>query len=632
MERLTGREPGVRGKVLGGVLLLCFLGRGVAGQQASGAAAGPAAQTGSGAGSLADRQTEHGAEATVTDEQRSAPTITGYDLQVHLAPAEAKSDMLARIAVRNDGRLPLERVVLQVSSTLRWESVSGREEGGAAAKLTFDQHRVDTDADHTGAATEAVIRLAKPLAPGAAVELAAFYSGTLEVSSGRLERVGAPAEQAALADWDGIANGEVLLRGFGQVLWYPVAAPQVFLGDGARFAQEVGEQRRRGSAAMAKLRLEVEYPAGQRPATAIFCGRTMAMTEVGEPAATDEAASPGIATAEFPASELGFGAPSLFVLREPAAGEGEAVTALSAAQGGAGQAGVEKVEAAARTERALLREWLGGLPVRQPVWIEHQGQPFAQGALLVDDANGASSAFGMPHLLSHAWFRSPYVWLDEGVAQFLPLVGIERERGRGAAMAQIEDQQHALQLAESNAGGGKGESLLHASSEVMYRNKAVAVLWMLRGLVGDDAIKAALTEMRSTPALERDPKGLEGSLERASKKDLAWFFADWVYADKGLPDLSIASAIARAGAGTGGRQDGALVAVEVRNDGDAAAEVPVTVRSGELTTTERLRVPGRGVASVRVLFQGTPEEVQVNDGTVPEAGESSHTVRLGAGR
>jgi len=37
--------------------------------------------------------------------------------------------------------------------------------------------------------------------------------------------------------------------------------------------------------------------------------------------------------------------------------------------------------------------------------------------------------------------------------------------------------------------------------------------------------------------------------------------------------------------------------VEVRNAGGAAAEVPVTVRSGTLTATERLRVPGGGTAS-----------------------------------
>jgi hypothetical protein len=71
-----------------------------------------------------------------------------------------------------------------------------------------------------------------------------------------------------------------------------------------------------------------------------------------------------------------------------------------------------------------------------------------------------------------------------------------------------------------------------------------------------------------------------------------------------------------------------LVAIEVRNDGDAAAEVPVTVRSGSLTTTERLRIAGRSSASIRIVFESTPDEVIVNDGSVPEMGAMTHVKKL----
>ena len=71
-----------------------------------------------------------------------------------------------------------------------------------------------------------------------------------------------------------------------------------------------------------------------------------------------------------------------------------------------------------------------------------------------------------------------------------------------------------------------------------------------------------------------------------------------------------------------GRSSGYLVAVEVRNDGDAAAEVPVTVRASgagdALTTTVRLRIGAHSTAGTRVVFETVPEVVQVNDGTVPE--------------
>ena len=71
-----------------------------------------------------------------------------------------------------------------------------------------------------------------------------------------------------------------------------------------------------------------------------------------------------------------------------------------------------------------------------------------------------------------------------------------------------------------------------------------------------------------------------------------------------------------------------LVAVNVANSGYAAAEVPVTVRSVSATVTQRLLVPARGKAIQRILIQGQPTEVQVNDGTVPETQASVHVRRL----
>ena len=92
--------------------------------------------------------------------------------------------------------------------------------------------------------------------------------------------------------------------------------------------------------------------------------------------------------------------------------------------------------------------------------------------------------------------------------------------------------------------------------------------------------------------LDSDPKEFQRVLERSSKRDLGWFFDDWVYRDRGLPDLSIASVTPRALDQIGNKGAGWLVAVEVRNDGDAAAEVPVTVRSGTLTSTQQVADSG----------------------------------------
>ncbi len=189
----------------------------------------------------------------VTAAEREAWTFTAYDLDVHLAPARAEMTVRARFTVRNDSASAQKHVPLQISSSLRWETVTG------AGVVSFGQHPADTDADHTGRATEALVTLAQPLAPGASVELTAFYTGEVHASAERLERIGAPLTDAGNADWDVIAPELTALRGFGDVLWYPVAAEPVFLGDGAKLFQAVGRARLRQAGATIRLRLAVEY-------------------------------------------------------------------------------------------------------------------------------------------------------------------------------------------------------------------------------------------------------------------------------------------------------------------------------------------------------------------------------------
>jgi aminopeptidase N len=236
------------------------------------------------------------------------------------------------------------------------------------------------------------------------------------------------------------------------------------------------------------------------------------------------------------------------------------------------------------------------------------------------------------HSLTHAWFRSFHVWLDEGIPQFISLLWTEQTQGREAALRQLQDQANGLSLAEpaleKNADPAQeGQSLIRARDEIYYRAKASAVLWMLRSIAGDDALGHALQLYRRDGKADADPKQFQHVLERETNKDLGWFFNDWVYRDRGLPDLSIVSVTPRPLSTKEGSSSW-LVAVEVKNDGDAAAEIPVTVRSGILTSTQTLRVMGRSSASTRMVFQGDPEEVLVNDGSVPEMTASIHTRKI----
>jgi len=562
----------------------------------------------------------------VTDVERASLTFTAYDLDVHLAPAQSRLEVHAGFTVKNSGKEPLARLVFQISSSLRWETIAVHQ-AGRISSVPFAVQTVETDADHTGKATEAVVSLSEPLQPGARLELTSFYSGEGKQSAERLERIGAPADQAARADWDQISPEWTGLRGFGNVLWYPTAAAPVFLGDGAKLFESVGQAKLQQAAATVHLRLTVEYT-GDTPDAAFFCGRREQLKTVSENENLPVAESAGIATAEFSERRLGFRTLSLFVTdRAGTVTENSLISAVTEHYDT-----VPSYSAGAGKVSPLLKEWLGDGPLNVLYLLDHDGQPFEDDALLVAPMRAAAADVLAPpltHSLSHAWFGSSHVWLDEGVAQFMSLLWLEQTLGRDVALQQLQEEAKTLALAEPAPVGPaeEGQSLILARDEVYYRTKAAAVLWMLRSLVGDEALKRTLRSYREDK-LDTDPKEFQRVLERVSKRDMGWFFDDWVYRDRGLPDLSIASVTPRALDKVADKGPGWLVAVEVKNDGDAAADVPVTVRSGTLTVTERLRISGHSSASTRIVFAGTPQEVVVNDGSVPEVAASVHTRQI----
>ncbi len=142
---------------------------------------------------------------------------------------------------------------------------------------------------------------------------------------------------------------------------------------------------------------------------------------------------------------------------------------------------------------------------------------------------------------------------------------------------------------------------------------------MLRVIVGDDSLIAALHAYRASE--DAAPDYFEKLLERNAKgRDLRWFFNDWVYNDHGLPDLSISGVYTN----TAAVADSYVVAVDITNDGWASVEVPVTVRSQKTAVTERVVIPAHEKLAHRIVIQGVPTEVQVNDGTTPEVQNSIH--------
>jgi hypothetical protein len=566
------------------------------------------------------------AEVNVSDEEREAVTFTAYDLDLHLVTANSAVEAHVNLTVRNDGKVALKQIPLQVSSSLAWETLRVR----SGTPGAFVQHRINTDADHTGVSREAVLTLAQPLAPGASIDLTAIYSGSIPQSGERLERIGAPDDEAAKADWDQVSASGTALRGYGNVMWYPVAGAPGFLGDGAKLFDAVGRAKLRQQAAMVKLRLTVEYT-GDAPDAVYFCGRRELFAAVSDNDDLPVAQGRGVATAEFHARPMGFRGLSLFLTEKASTTTDGALLRAVTDQDGVLQ---RYAEAAAKVQ-PLLMDWLGTSPLQPLDILDHEGQPFEDDALLVTPLRVAEPFELTPvmvHTLSHAWFGSSHAWLDEGVAQLMSLLWVETNDGREAGLDRLHQTTSALALAEPDFSqgdkAGAGQSLVGASNEIYYRTKAAAVLWMLRSITSDDALKQALQLYRKDKTADASDEGFEQVLEKTSKEDLRWFFDDWVYHDKGLPELSIANVAPRPASAASGKTDGWLVAVSVRNDGDAAAEVPVTVKSAKLTATERLRVPGRSNAAIRIVFQDTPEEVVVGDGTVPELRENIHTRKI----
>jgi len=579
---------------------------------------------------------------TASDAERLSLTFTEFNMDVHLRSAEHEIAVRALITVRNDGKSPLAHVPLQISSALHWERIRV-----AARDALYTIATLNSDTDHTGQLHEAAVKLATPLAPGATLQLDVTYSGAIPQSAQRLLAIGTPEDVALHSDWDVIDTDFTGLRGFGNVVWYPASAPPVILGDGARVFDEMGEHKLRMAGAHFFLHLTVEFPHGHVPTVALINGHSVPLTVTEPQNGSDEIS--GVATATLNSAILGFEAPSLFVaVRAEHHATNTTLWTLPA-----DEAAVEEWASAASAVTPFLQGWLGQAPRSQLTILDlpdPEDAPFETGPLLVtvvrqgppDQLTGV-----MAHALTHAWMSSPRAWLSEGVAHFMGTLWLEKKLGREKALEALESGRSALALIEPpSPGESSGQPLSQAISPVYYRTKATYVLWMLRDLVGDPALSAALRAYDPAQDAARGlgPNAGSGSFEKlleqaGLRRDLSWFFADWVDADKGLPDIAIDNVFPTSAetashtpnasdSGMGPEANGWIVTVDLANSGYAAAEVPVTVRNPDTSVTQRVLVPARGKATQRILIQGRPTEVQANDGTVPETEASVHIRHL----
>ena len=192
----------------------------------------------------------------------------------------------------------------------------------------------------------------------------------------------------------------------------------------------------------------------------------------------------------------------------------------------------------------------------------------------------------------------------EGLAHFAEAMYREQQGGRQAALDLLGIHRAAFLDAEKDVAAAPtknaGQPLATTFDETYYRSKAAYVWWMLRDMVGDDALKSGDCASIG-PRTIKIPKYVEQLIEAATKRDLGWFFEDWVYQDRGLPDVRVQSAHPWKT-----EKEVQMITVTLENLGTAGAEVPFTIHCEGGDVSRRIEVRAKSTATMRVELAGAP--------------------------
>ncbi|HVP42779.1 MAG TPA: hypothetical protein VMS96_05075 [Terriglobales bacterium] len=544
---------------------------------------------------------------------RHAFTFTDYNLTVTLTPASSGFEVAGKITLRNDSSEPQKLAVLQISSSLDWKSVTV-----AGKPVQYVSQPYSSDIDHTGALTEAIVTLPVPVAPSATVELQVVYAGTITQDATRLTRIGVPEKTALASDWDRIGEPFSAVRGVGYVTWYPISTEAASLTFENQLFDEIGAWKRREIESQMQMHLALKNVSGEVVPNVSSVWQCFHPDSAPTPSGCiwhqrDDWKSPAFTLGNYEGlSRAGLQIDYLAGRQPLAEDHARVITALT----------------------PFVTQWFG--EPKQPIHIVElawpDANPWESGALFLTPLKQVLSEplqLQLVHQLTHTALPSPRPWIFEGVAQFAQALERERQAGRRAAIEFMEAQSALLvALQQPNLPDAPGrkdttpprrlEPLATTSDEIFYRLKAMRVWWMLRDLVGDAALQRALHNYKAQD--DGEPSYLQRLLEAETQRKLEWFFDDWVYRDRGLPDFRIDAVYPRAILA-----GGYTLTITVENSGEAGAEVPVTVETAHGQITRRLEVRGRQKAVIRIEVPEAPRRVIVNDGSVPELDRTNNS-------
>ena len=546
--------------------------------------------------------------------EREAFTIAKYDLEIRLEPEQQRLGARGKITLRNDSAHPQKIVALQISSSLNWRSIRVD-----AKAVQFVSQPYISDIDHTGGLSEAIVTLPAEIKPKDSVELEIGYEGVIPLDATRLTRVGVPDEIARHSSWDQIGRSFTAVRGAGYVAWYPIATESADFSEG----NSLFEVTDRWKAREAKEEMKVDLCTGLVDSTMPFLIMNEPPRKEGNGGGYDDhicrlyrfeplgTVTPTFAIANYVST---FKAP-LTLLSLPGH-----------------EAGAATYSNAFEPATKFVSEWFGqpSVPVTIADFADPNCAPFESGTLLMasmaaEDAKLAG--INLVHELVHSALPSSRPWVYEGLAHFAEAMYRQQQGGRQAALDLLGLHRAAFLDSEKEVSAAPqksvGQPLASTFDETYSRSKAAYVWWMLRDMVGDDALKQAIRKYRAEDDTVKDSKYVEQLIEAAAKRDLGWFFDDWVYQDRGLPDFHVQSV--HPWKTEKGVQ---IVTVTLENLGNAGAEVPFKVLFEGGEVTKRIEVRAKATATTRVEVPGTASEIVINDGSVPESNLGNNVFKI----
>ncbi len=540
---------------------------------------------------------------------RNAFTFTKYNLTTNVDPDQQRLGVRGVITLRNDSSAPQKNVALQISSTLSWKSIQF--EGKPVEFLT---HTYTSDIDHTGELSEAIVTLPREVPPKQAIELNIGYEGTIPLDTTRFTRIGVPAETARHTDWDQISPLFTAVRGIGYVVWYPVATEAASLSDGNSVEETVGRWKQRH----AESSMEVMFESNINQ-TILFTG-TPSLFAVNAPKDI-------VKVADFHMSRFGTDVPT-FVMTDHPKLSVDANTPIYYSQDH------EEIAKSSGKQIRDLNDFVTPY-VRRASGIEVLDNPdpdavsFSSAQLLILPLKATpeqETTLTLIYALIHQKLYCRHAWMQEGLAHYAQAEYLEQQSGRQAALDYLNAHQQELVDSEKPP-DTRDQSLLNGIDNIQFQSKSMHVWWMLHDMLGTNVNIPLLFLFDYKFSEDQSPNYIQKLIESKTRSDLQWFFDDWVYHDRGLPDFRITSVYS-----SQLPSGGYLVTVTVQNLGNAGAEVPVLLEIAGGNATHRLKVLANAKASIRFEVPATPQRVTVNDGSVPESDMSNNSYVIEAGK